>query len=98
MHNALKMPYGFVGKLLEIDLSSERIREIELREELLRKFIGGRGLSSWPLWKRFGERWENLDPLSPENQLMFLTGPMRGYYPGARICVTGKSPKIDLKI
>ena len=86
------MPYGFVGKLLEIDLSSERIREIELREELLRKFIGGRGLGSWLLWNRLGERWENLDPLSPENQLMFLTGPMTGYYPGARICVTGKSP------
>jgi len=86
------MPYGFVGKLLEVDLSSEKIREIGLREELLRKFIGGRGLGSWLLWKRLGERWENLDPLSPENQLMFLTGPMTGYYPGTRICVTGKSP------
>jgi len=86
------MPYGFTGRLLEVDLSSEKTRAVELKEETLRKFIGGRGLGAWLLWKRLGDKWENVDPLSPENLLMFLTGPMTGYYPGGRICVTGKSP------
>ena len=86
------MPYGFNGKILEIDLSSEKIKTIELKEETLRKFVGGRGLGAWILWKRLGDRWENIDPLSPENLLLFLTGPMTGYYPGGRICITGKSP------
>lgn len=86
------MPYGFTGKLLEVDLSSEKTRILELKEEIMRRFVGGRGLGAWLLWERLGDKWENVDPLSPENLLLFLTGPITGYYPGGRICATGKSP------
>jgi aldehyde:ferredoxin oxidoreductase len=34
-----------------------------------------------------------VDPLEQENILLFLTGPLTGYYPGGRICVSGKSPQ-----
>jgi aldehyde:ferredoxin oxidoreductase len=34
-----------------------------------------------------------LDPLGPENILLFMPGPFTGYFPGGRICVTGKSPQ-----
>ena len=44
------------------------------------------------LWDRLGAKWTELDALSPDNLLIFATGPMTGIYPGARICVSGKSP------
>jgi aldehyde:ferredoxin oxidoreductase len=86
------MPGGYAGKWLDIDLSNETIKEIELPEKTLQQYFGGRGIATKILWDRIGEDWPNLDPLSPENPLIFATGPMTGIYPGARICVSGKSP------
>jgi aldehyde:ferredoxin oxidoreductase len=87
------MPFGFTGKLLEIDLSNEKVKTIELRKEIYRKFIGGRGLGAWLLWEKLGSKWFDIDPLGPENILLVLTGPLTGYYPGTRVCITGKSPQ-----
>ncbi|MEM4557029.1 MAG: aldehyde ferredoxin oxidoreductase N-terminal domain-containing protein, partial [Sulfolobales archaeon] len=85
------MPYGFTGKFVEVDLSSSKVRVIDVSEELYKKFLGGRGLGSWLLWERLGRRWDEVDPLSPENLLIILTGPMTGYIAGVRLAVTGKS-------
>lgn len=87
------MPYGLTGKLVEVDLSSSKVKIVDVREELYRKFLGGRGLGSWLLWERLGANWEKVDPLSPENLLLILTGPMTGYIAGVRLAVTGKSPQ-----
>jgi len=84
---------GYAGKLLEVDLSSKKIRELNLGEEILRQFIGGRGLATKILWDRLGEKWEDIDPLGPENILLVLTGPLTGYFPGGRVCISGKSPQ-----
>jgi len=35
----------------------------------------------------------HVNPLEPENILLFLTGPLTGFFPGGRICVSGKSPQ-----
>jgi aldehyde:ferredoxin oxidoreductase len=45
------------------------------------------------LWDRLGERWEAIDPLGSENILLVLTGPLTGFFPGSRVCVSGKSPQ-----
>ena len=87
------MPHGFWGRLLEVDLSTGKSRVIEVDQQVYRMFIGGRGLAAWLLWRRLGERWESIDPLGPENILLALTGPMTGYYPGARLCISAKSPQ-----
>lgn len=87
------MTNGYAGKLLEIDLSNEETKEIGLEATTLNKYIGGRGLASKLLWDRLGEKWEEIDALSAENLLLILTGPLTGYYPGGRICVSGKSPQ-----
>jgi len=84
---------GYAGKFLEIDLSKEKVREVRFEDALLREYVGGRGLATKILWDRLGSRWETVDPLGPENILPFLTGPLTGFYPGARICVSGKSPQ-----
>ncbi len=84
---------GYAGKISEIDLTSGRIAETSPQESVLRRYLGGRGLGARILWDRLGSRWEKVDPLGPENLLLFLTGPLTGYFHGARICVTGKSPQ-----
>ncbi|MEM2027427.1 MAG: aldehyde ferredoxin oxidoreductase C-terminal domain-containing protein [Candidatus Bathyarchaeia archaeon] len=84
---------GYAGKLLEVDLSSGNIRETKIGEDILRQYIGGRGLASKILWDRLGNRWSEVDPLSSENILLVLTGPLTGFAPGGRICVSGKSPQ-----
>ncbi|UCE57376.1 MAG: aldehyde ferredoxin oxidoreductase [Candidatus Bathyarchaeota archaeon] len=84
---------GYTGKFLEVDLSADKIKEIEFDERILREYIGGRGLATKILWDRLGDRWETVDPLGPENILLVLTGPLTGFFPGSRICVSGKSPQ-----
>ncbi|RJS87767.1 aldehyde ferredoxin oxidoreductase, partial [Candidatus Bathyarchaeota archaeon] len=83
---------GYCGKILDIDLSNGRVKTIRLEEEVLREYVGGRGLAAKILWDRLGERWDEIDPLGPENVLTVLTGPLTGYIPGGRICISGKSP------
>ena len=89
------MPRGYAGKFLEVDLSSENIRDVKFDEETLKNFVGGRGLAAKILWDRLGERWESVDPLGPENLFLALTGPLTAIYPGARICISGKSPQCN---
>ncbi len=84
---------GYAGKFLDLDLSKNRIAATSLNEAVLRQYLGGRGLGARILWDRLGSRWEKVDPLGPENLFLVLTGPLTGYFHGARICVTGKSPQ-----
>jgi len=83
---------GYAGKLLEVNLSTRKTKEANFDEEILRNYVGGRGLASKILWDRLGPKWQSVDPLSAENILLFLTGPLTGFFPGGRICVSGKSP------
>jgi aldehyde:ferredoxin oxidoreductase len=84
---------GYAGKFLEIDLSTERIKEVAFSEDALRNYVGGRGLAAKILWDRLGEKWEAIDPFGAENVLLILTGPLTGFFPGGRVCVSGKSPQ-----
>ncbi|MCW4020927.1 MAG: aldehyde ferredoxin oxidoreductase [Candidatus Bathyarchaeota archaeon] len=84
---------GYAGKFLEVDLSAGNISEVTFSEETLRQYIGGRGLATKILWDRLESRWEEIDPLGPENLLLLLAGPLTGFVPGARLCVSGKSPQ-----
>ncbi|MGD0330055.1 MAG: aldehyde ferredoxin oxidoreductase C-terminal domain-containing protein [Nitrososphaeria archaeon] len=84
---------GYAGKYAEVDLSSGKIKDVKFDDKTLRTYIGGRGLSVKILWDRLGDKWDEVDPLGPENVLLILTGPLTGYYPGGRICISGKSPQ-----
>ena len=87
------MAGGYAGKFLDVNLSSGKIKETSFSGRILHQYIGGRGLGARILWQRLGSRWEKIDPLGPKNLLLALTGPLTGYFHGARICVTGKSPQ-----
>jgi aldehyde:ferredoxin oxidoreductase len=86
---------GYAGKFLDIDLSSKEIREKKLIDDILQDYMGGRGLATKILWDRLGKKWEEIDPLGPENILLVMTGPLTGYFPGTKVCVTGKSPQCN---
>jgi aldehyde:ferredoxin oxidoreductase len=84
---------GYAGKFLEIDLSRGTFKDVTFDDELLKDYVGGRGLAAKILCDRLIDKWEELDPLGPENVLLFLPGPLTGFFPGGRICVSGKSPQ-----
>jgi len=86
------MARGYAGKLLEVDLSRERIWETRIDEGILRQYVGGRGLAVRILWDRLGKKWREIDPLGASNLLLALTGPLTGYIGGGRTCISGKSP------
>lgn len=83
--------YGWAGKILEVDLSREKIGEAKLDEELARDFVGGRGLGVKILYDRVGP---DIKPLDSENLLIFAAGPLTGTLAPAsgRHCVVTKSP------
>ena len=67
---------GYLGKLLRIDLTKERILEENIPEEsILRMYIGGFGLG---LRLLYDELPLGISPLDPENPLIFMTGPLTG--------------------
>ncbi|MBS7636572.1 aldehyde ferredoxin oxidoreductase, partial [Candidatus Bathyarchaeota archaeon] len=84
---------GYAGRFLEVDLTAKSFKEMKFSDEILKEYVGGRGLAAKILWDRLGDGWESVDPLGPENLLLFLTGPLTGFFPGGRICVSGKSPQ-----
>ncbi len=87
------MILGYAGKFLEINLSHGTFKEVTFNDELLKDYVGGRGLAAKILCDRLIDEWEELDPLGPDNVLLFLPGPLTGFFPGGRVCVSGKSPQ-----
>ena len=82
---------GWNGKILRVDLTDGKFATEELDPDLAKDFIGGRGLASKIL---FDEIDPQVDALSPENKLIFATGPLTGTRAAtsARYMVVTKSP------
>ncbi len=82
---------GVRGRLLDIDLSRGKTKTLSLSDEMFAKYLGGRGLGARLLFDMLPAR---TDPLSPENVLIFLTGPLTGNLaPGSsKFVVVTKSP------
>ncbi len=65
---------GYMNKIAWVDLSEKKIEYREIDEDDALKFIGGRGLGGRILVKNCVGK----DPLSPENLLIIMTGPLTG--------------------
>lgn len=91
-NNVLK---GFVGKVLNIDLSIGQISVEELNYEFANKFLGAAGYSVRYLYDYIEK---DTDPLSPENVLMIMTGPLCGSNAptSGRFNICAKSPYTGL--
>lgn len=85
------MAGAYYEKIARINLSTGEIKIEPLDLELAHKFIGGRGLGTKML---YDEGVATVDPLSPENKLIYITGPMTGAAAPStgRYMVVTKSP------
>ena len=87
----LKGNSAYASRMLRINLSTREIWVEEHGDAFYRKWIGGRGVILYYLMR---ETPANLDPLGPENLLIFAPGLLTGtILPGAgRHAVGAKSP------
>ena len=85
------MMYGWTGTVLRVNLTTRQISKEPLQEEWARDFIGGRGLGAKYLFEEVNPQ---VDSFSPENKLIFATGPLTGTNAscGARYMVVTKGP------
>ena len=86
--------HGWTGKLLEIDLKTKTAKITSIKNRVLENYIGGKGLGAYLLYKRLPPK---VNPLAPENLLIFSTGPLSGLVPTAgRFSTVTKSPLTGL--
>ena len=64
-----------MGDLLRIDLSRGSVTEEALPRDLIAQYIGAKGIGSYLLSREVGPE---VEPLSPQNKLIFCTGPLSG--------------------
>ena len=83
--------FGYAGKILRINLTRKEVKTQPTEKDLMLNFLGGRGFNAKRLYDEVGR---HVQSLSPENKLMFATGPLVGTaFPlGARFNVSAKSP------
>jgi aldehyde:ferredoxin oxidoreductase len=86
---------GYTGKILEVDLTERKASEISLDIEVAAKYLGGKGFAAKYLYDHLPK---GCDPFSPENLLVFATGPLTGtLFPGSGRCIVStKSPATGL--
>ncbi len=82
---------GYAGQILRVDLTRGKILKQPLPPDLARGYIGGSGMGARIL---YDEVPPEVKPLSPENRLIFATGPVTGtiYPPSGRYCVVTRAP------
>jgi aldehyde:ferredoxin oxidoreductase len=86
---------AFFNRLLRIDLSARKTTVEPIPDETLRAHLGGKGLGSYLLLK---ENVPRVDPLSPENRLIFTQGPLADtpFFGSSRYAVFTKSPQTGI--
>ena len=82
---------GYGGTVIRVDLGTKEISKESLDPELVKSFIGGRGINSWLLYQHV---LPEESPFHPQNPLIFGIGPLTGtMLPAAsRFTVTARSP------
>jgi aldehyde:ferredoxin oxidoreductase len=87
----MKAKYGYIGRMLFVNLSEGKTRTEELSEDLAKSFIGGYGIGARIIYERMKA---GADPLGPDNILGMGTGPLTltGTVSTCRYTVMGKSP------
>ncbi|ABI69133.1 aldehyde ferredoxin oxidoreductase family protein [Syntrophomonas wolfei] len=83
--------FGYAGKMLEVNLSTQKIKTRKLEPDLARDYIGGIGFNARIL---YDEIPAGADPLGPDNVLVFSVGCLVGtpFPTASRMEVSAKSP------
>jgi aldehyde:ferredoxin oxidoreductase len=82
--------YGWMGKILRVNLGTEAVTEIST-EPYAERFLGGRGIASRIYWETVKP---HVGAFDSENRLIFATGPLvgTGAQGATRMSLIGKSP------
>jgi len=83
--------HGWNGQILRVDVTKKKSSVQSYSKDFALKFLGGRGFAIKILWD---ELPRGVDPLSPENKLVFATGPLTGLpvASSGKIVAAAKSP------
>ena len=83
--------FGWNGKLLHVNLNKGKGVADKYEAGMAKNFLGGRGFAAKILWD---ELKPGIDPLSPENKLVFAAGPLTGFTlpSSGKLVVAAKSP------
>ena len=83
--------YGYHGRAMLVDLTSQRVSWEPLSEDVLRRFIGGTGLGAYLLYRHCPP---HIDPLNEANPLIFVASPLVGtrLTTSSKFAVLSKSP------
>jgi len=89
------MKFGFMGKILRVNLNNHTIMVEEINQGWSKKYLGGVGLATRYYYE---EVPAGVNPLGPENKLIFMTGPLTGTTSASasRYSVVAKSPQTGL--
>ena len=66
---------AYCDRILRVDLTTGTIETTSLPKDVMHLILGGKGLGAWLLYT---EQPAGVDPLSPENRLIFHNGPLTG--------------------
>jgi aldehyde:ferredoxin oxidoreductase len=66
---------GYAGKILRVNLSTKTSSVEALKEREVELLLGGRGIAAKYYHDEIGPK---VDALSPENKIIFMTGPLTG--------------------
>ncbi len=83
------------GKILIVDLTKGKIGEKPISDEMVEKYLGGRGIGAKILWD---ETDKNTEPLGSDNVVIFSAGTLTGTFApsSGRVTVTFKSPTTNM--
>jgi aldehyde:ferredoxin oxidoreductase len=89
------MIQGYGENILEVDLTSGKVKVRKIDGKTLQKFIGGIGIAAKILWD---ETKPNTKAFSSENLLVFMTGPLTGspMPTSSRCVIAGISPLTNI--
>jgi len=82
---------GYMGKQLRISLKDKSYKTEKIDTQVLKDYLGGVGYAAKILYE---ELEKGIDPLSPDNKIIFATGPLTSYRVpgGGSIEICFKSP------
>ncbi|MHB1415802.1 MAG: aldehyde ferredoxin oxidoreductase family protein [Chloroflexota bacterium] len=85
---------GYGGKILRVNLSTGKVWTESVDPAWTQDYLGGRGFAARIIY----EETKGVDPLGPENRLVFASGPFAGVFlpAGSKATIAAKSPATGL--
>ena len=85
---------GYNNRIVRINLSRGEVKYVKIGNDILKKFIGGKGLGYYLVYKEVPPGTNAFDP---SNKIIFVPGAFSGLIPGAsKVAVVSISPETGL--